>query len=173
MYKFLFGICCLFFAASFVTPTIIVVKSIQFNQNCGGYIKQAADANTVELSLSRLEKAIAYAEQHQLTQGYTSVLWKTEDENIGFWYENLVACRDELRTIAEKKDATQLEKSNILMKIRESLMDNNGESGDTITVPDGISRYPNNALWGWLTLLSVIIFACSIGFGIFCLEEDY
>ena len=173
MYKFLFGICCLFFAASLVTPTIVLVKSIEFKQNCGGYIKQAADANTVELSLSRLEKAIAYAEQHQLTKGYTSVLWKTEDENIGFWYENLVACRDELKTITEKKDATQLEKSNILMKIRESLMDNNSESGDTITVPGGISRYPNNALWGLLMLLSVITFLCSIIFGVFCLSEDY
>lgn len=147
-----------------IVPTIVTVKAIKFNQNCGGYIKQAADANSVELSLSRLETAINYAEINNLTSGYTSVLWKTEDENIGFWYKNLVACRDELKLVVEKEDATQLEKSNILMKVRESLMDNHGDKGDEITVPDGISRYPHNALFGVFRILSfLMLFFCVVG----------
>jgi len=156
MKKGLFIFFCILFAFSLITPAVVIVKSVKFNQNCGGYIKQAADANTVELSLSRLEKAIDYAHTNGLTDGYTSVLWKTEDENVGFWYENLVACRDELKLVSENENASQLEKSNILMKVRESLMDNYGENGDSITVPDGISRFPNNAMWGWIRLISYL-----------------
>lgn len=159
----LFYSICILFLASLTVPATVIIKNIKFKQECGGYIKQAADANTVELSLSRLEKAIAYAEEKGLTHGYTSVLWKTEDENVGFWYENLVACRDELRLISEKEDASQLEKSNILMKVRESLMDNNGEYGDDITVPDGISRFPNNKQWGTLRCLWWLMVLVFIG----------
>lgn len=151
------------FIISCIIPTVCIVRSVEFDQNCEGYIKQAADANTVELSLDRLNKAISYAEEHKLTKGYTSILWRTEDENVGFWYENLVACRDELVLISEKKDATQLEKSNILMKVRESLMDNNGESGDNVTIPEGISRYPDNSAFMIFNLLSTILMCFSIG----------
>lgn len=159
------------FIISCIIPTVCIVRSVEFDQNCEGYIKQAADANTVELSLDRLNKAISYAEEHNLTKGYTSVLWKTEDENIGFWYENLAACRDELVLISEKEDATQLEKSNILMKVRESLIDNDGESGDTVTIPDGISRYPDNAAFGWFNFFSVILLCFSIGLFISGINE--
>ena len=74
----------LLFLASCVVPTICVIKSIKFDQRCGGYLKQAADANTVELAANRLDKAIEYIESNSMTEGYTSVLWKTEDENVGF-----------------------------------------------------------------------------------------
>ena len=40
------------------------------------------------------------------------------------------------------------------MKVRESLMD-----GEELTIPNGISRYPKNALWmafGWLSLFLII-----------------
>ena len=35
---------------SLITPTVLIVNNIQFNQTCGGYLKQAADANTVIIS---------------------------------------------------------------------------------------------------------------------------
>ena len=138
-----------------VCPACCAVKSVQFDQQCAGYIKQAADANTVELALERLNIAIEYVEEHDLTEGYTSVMWRTEDENIGFWYENLKACQHELQ---EGINGTPLEKTNLLLKIRESLVDNHG-GGITLTIPDGISRYPNNLLYGllgWLSFLGII-----------------
>ena len=95
---------------SLITPTVCVVKSIQFKQNCSGYLKQAADANSPELSLERLNLAVDYIERHGLTEGYTSVLWRTEDENIGYWYQNLKVCQQELQ---DCMDGTQLEKSNV------------------------------------------------------------
>lgn len=141
-------------AFAYISPIITVVKGIQFNQDCGGYLKQAADANSVELAIERLDKAIAYAEENKLTEGYTSVLWKTEDDNIGFWYENLKTCREELSQCIE---SSQFEKTNVLMKVRESLTDQ-GEKGTQLTTPDGISRYPNNTLFGILNWISGILF---------------
>ena len=147
---------------SLIVPVIVIVKSVQFNQNCGGYLKQAADANTVELALDRVNKALEYIEAKGLTQGYTSVLWRTEDENMGYWYENIKACRSELEA---NLDASSLEKSNVLMKVRESLTDN-GEKGTELTVPPGVSRYPNNLVYGILLWISLILFvAAFIQFG--------
>ena len=82
---------------SLIIPTILIVKSIKFTQECSGYLKQAADANTVELAIERIDHAIDYIESHNLTSGYTSVLYNTEDENIGFWYDNIKACQKELK----------------------------------------------------------------------------
>ena len=141
---------------SLITPTVLIVNNIQFNQNCGGYLKQAADANTVEIAHDRICKALDYIEKNNLTSGYTSILWKTEDENVGFWYENIKACKNELELC---KDASQLEKTNVLMKVRESLTDD-GEKGTELTLPKGISRYPNNAIFGVLFWISALIFCC-------------
>ena len=47
---------------SLLSPIITIIVGVKFNQNCSGYIKQAADANSVELALQRLDMAIAYVE---------------------------------------------------------------------------------------------------------------
>lgn len=152
------------FVVSLIVPTIEIVKSIQFKQDCSGYLKQAADANTPELALERINIAISYIEANNLTDGYTSVLYKTEDENIGFWYRNIIACQEELESCL---DASQLEKTNVLMKVREALTDN-GSDGTILTIPDGISRYPHNTLWA--ILLGVSICVMCISFLIFVAE---
>ena len=128
---------------------------VEFNQNCTGYLKQAADANTIELAIDRLDKAIDYVELQDWTDGYTSVLWKTEDENIGFWYKNLKASRVELE---KALFSTQMEQTNVLMKLRETLTDNS-ENGTYITYPDGLWKYPNNmefAIFAWFIHLLFI-----------------
>ena len=142
------------FIISLIVPIICVVQSIKFSQQCGGYLKQAADANTVELALERIDKAIAYIEANGLTSGYTSVLWRTEDENIEYWYRNIKACREELEN---NLDASSLEKSNVLMKVRETLTDD-GKEGTELTVPPGISRYPYNLVYGIFLWVSAILF---------------
>ena len=144
---------------SLIVPTIVIVRSVKFDQQCAGYLKQAADANTVELALDRVDMALKYIEDHGLTSGYTSVLWRTEDENIGYWYQNIKACREEL---ANNVDASSLEKSNVLMKVRESLTDD-GKEGVELTVPPGISRYPYNLRFGVLRWFSVILCLIAIG----------
>lgn len=148
---------------SMITPVSCVVKKVQFDKNCSGFIKQAADANTVEIAFERITIAIDYAEHHGLTEGYTSVIYQTEEDNIGFWYKNLKACQEELGAAL---NSSQLEKSNVLMKVRESLTDN-GEHGTELTIPLGISRYPNNTLFGIFGWISILIWIF-----LFCLIED-
>lgn len=133
---------------------IRITKSVSMKQNCTGYLKRAADANTVEIAKEQLQKSIQYLEANNITKGYTSVLWKTPDEDIEFWYKNLKASESELM----KVDSTtaSMGKTNLLMKLRETLLDN-GEKGYNLTVPSGLSRYPNNGMWGVLTWLATLI----------------
>ena len=115
--------------------------SVVFTQECGGHLKRAADANTVDLARSELETAVAYIEREGLTADYTSILYRTPDEDVGFWHRNLAASLEELRAVSP--DASQLERSNVLMRLRETLLDH-GEHGEGVTMPDGISVFPYN-----------------------------
>lgn len=140
-------------------------SAINFNQNCGGYLKRAANANTIELATKELSRAVKYIDNNELDSGYTSVLWKTPDEDIGFWRDNIVSALAELKTV--KSETSSLEKSNILLKLRESLLDNKGDSGEQLNVPDGISVYPNNVrffVWGWFSfgICAITLFLASI-----------
>lgn len=56
-----------------VLAAIVGVRAITFDIECGGHIKLAADANSIELAKTELKTAIDYAEAHGLTEGYTSV----------------------------------------------------------------------------------------------------
>lgn len=155
-----------FLVIGLICPTITIVKSIQFDQNCKGYLKQAADANSVELALERISKAIDYVEVNNLTSGYTSIIYRTEDENIEFWHKNLLTCKQELTECIE---SSQFEKTNVLMKVRESLVDQS-ESGTIITVPTGLSRYPNNKIFAFFNFFSLII--AFVGICLFLLKLD-
>ncbi len=141
--------------------------NITFNQNCKGHLKLAADANTVELAKQELAIAVKYCEDQGLTQGYTSIMYRTPDEDVKFWYTNLKASLNELNAVSA--DATQLEKSNVLMKLRETLLDNRND-GTSVTYPEGISIYPNNMAYCIWALISFIV-AVIAGIGWF--REDY
>ena len=154
--KVIIGVVCFF--ASLVSPVIHYVKCVQFDQQCGGFLKQAADANSVELAERQLGMAIDYIEKNGLTFGYTSVLYRTEDENIGYWYENLKTCQKEL---SETKNNSTLENTNVLMKLRESLTDVS-EHGTVLTIPSGISVYPNNAVFMVINSISLFLFVGSL-----------
>ena len=143
---------------------IVFANEVEFSQNCSGYLKQAADANTAELALVRLDMALKYIESKNLTSGYTSVVYKTENENIGYWYQNLKACQKELQASVGK---SQLEQTNVLMKVRESLTDN-GKDGTELTIPAGISRYPNNLIFGIFETIAALLAA----FGIYNIMEN-
>lgn len=134
-----------------------IYKGINYNIECSGHLKRAADANTIDLAKKEMETALKYIESQNMTTGYTSVLYRTPDEDVSFWYQNLAASFTELKTVLDK--ATQLEKSNLLMKLRETLLDQ-GENSQNVTAPDGISIFPNNteyAVWGWISFVLSII----------------
>jgi hypothetical protein len=137
-----------------------IYSEIRFDINCGEHMELASHASTTELALQEMEIVIAYAEREQATSGYTSVLWKTPNDDVGYWYQNLKSARDELRAV--KSDTTQEARSQILLKLREVLTSKKGSEGKMeIKVPDGIQRYPNNALYYWGTWASVLL--CVVG----------
>ena len=157
--------------ATFLTVfslTVFIIsfsKSVQLNQDCTGYLKLSSDANSVETAKEQLDIAISYLESNNLTTGYTSVLWRTPNEDISFWYNNL---KDSQSSLAKMdSSASSVDRTNLLIKLRETLMDS-GEDGDRVTVPAGLSRFPDNFLWGilrWLAGLTI--------FGLFAWASSY
>ena len=137
-----------------IFPIKTAIRSIEFTQNCGGYLKQAADANTINIAKNCLTKAILYLEENNLTEGYTSIVYKTPEDDIGFWYNNLSTSLNELLMYSD--NLSPLESSNILLKLRETLLDDT-QNGTKITIPPGISRYPNNTLYAIMNALSIAL----------------
>lgn len=137
----------------FAVCPVMIVKEIVFDMNCTQYIKRAADANTVELAKDELEKAISYAEEEDLTEGIVSIFLHQPQNDIGFWYNNMKEAYSELENLPE--EATPLERTNVLMKLRESLTDET-DSGISVTMPSGIALYPYNAMYFWIGSISVI-----------------
>jgi hypothetical protein len=86
-----------------------------------------------------------------MTSGYTSILWQTPDEDIGFWYTNLKASQQELQNLQSN---SALEKTNVLIKLRETLLDVGERT--RVTEPEGLSVYPNNKLWAFLMTFALV-----------------
>lgn len=120
-----------------------VSKKIDFKQNVSGYLKRASNANTIDLAEQELSRSIKYLEENKMTTGYTSVIYQTPDEDVDFWFRNLKASQHELQSLTS---SSALEKTNVLMKLRETLQD----------TPKGISAFPDNRLWAILMLIAVI-----------------
>ena len=146
------------------------VKEYQIDMGCYQYIKRAADASSVDVAKRELGKAIEYAEENGLTEGIVSIFLKQPKNDVGFWYENMKVAYAELEALPE--DSTPLEKTNVLMKVREALTDDDGDGGVTVTKPDGLDIYPNNVAYFWWITLSII---ASIVFGFMTLvfHHDY
>lgn len=130
------------------------VKKAQWTQNVTGYLKHAADANTIPLALQELTKVVNYLEANNLTEGYTSIFYRTPGDDIGFWYQNLKASQLELQNL---KPTNALERTNVLMKLRETLTDS-GEKSSKVTYPRGLDVFPNNKIWAALITAAVFAF---------------
>ena len=156
------------FIASLIIFGMVCFKSIVFNINCGDYLKRAADSNTVELAVDNLKVALNYIEANNMTSGYTSVLYNSPDEDVAFWYANIKQSYEELTALDE--NTTNLEKTNLLMKLRETLLDNK-EKGESLTLPKAISVFPNNTMWAILKWLCLFMFVGG-GFGVLATWED-
>lgn len=128
-----------------------IAKKIEFKQNVSGYLKRAADANTIPLAEEEISRALLYLEKQELTSGNTGVFIQTPDRDITFWYKNLKASQQELQNL---NSTSALEKTNVLIKLRETLVDT-GES-TKVTVPSGIDVYPNNKLWTFLIFFAIV-----------------
>jgi len=147
--------------------TVRIIKSVQFEFGCSAFLKRAANANTVELAITELGKAIEYVEDNNLTEGTVSIFLQNPANDIGFWYRNMTSAYDELNALPE--DASPLERTNVLMKLRESLTDSDSNGSTTVIIPDGISIYPNNMIffiWSTLSIIAMCVFWTLFGVSI-------
>jgi hypothetical protein len=135
-------------------------KDLRFDQNCEGHLKRAADANTVELAYTELGTALQYIKWAGLTSGNTSVFFDTPNNDIGFWFTNLSASQAELAKVTP--ETAMLERSNMLLKLRETLLD-----GQVVTVPSGITLFPNVQFYFWWGVISAIGFFTGLGVGLY------
>lgn len=159
-------ICYLLVAFSLAVFGWRIYNKVVFKQNVSGYLKRAADANTIELANQELTKVIDYLEANNMTEGYTSVLWQTPDEDIGFWYNNLKASQKELATL---NSTSALERTNVLIKLRETLLDTGERT--KVTVPQGLAIYPNNKIGACLMTLACLSFLGVAGIAISAAED--
>ena len=134
---------CLGFFVMFAVGILLVwtpiKNNISFDINCGDYLKRAADAPTVEMAKPELDIAIKYFEENHLTTGMTHIWIPSPSCDLKFMYAKLIAARADLETVTD--NSSPLERSNILMKLRETLLDN-GSEGTVVTLPSHIAQYP-------------------------------
>ena len=139
--------------ACIIIPIIVygvaIVKTIQMDANCISYFEMAADANSVELAEKHLTSGIKYLEENNLTDGNTKVLIYKPTKDLGLWYENLKSAQSQLQELIAKEELTELEESNALMKLRETLLNSEG----SVTHPSMISFYPSHVGWFWTMCL--------------------
>lgn len=129
-----------------------VAWDYEWGINCTGRLKRAADASSIELATKELDVAINYIEKKGMTKGNTSIFFEVPSNDLEYWYTNLCTTREELKAL--KPNSSDFEKSNMLMKLRETLLDHS-DKGESVTHPSCLSLYPNQwlsvafvALWG-------------------------
>ncbi|MCL2351276.1 MAG: hypothetical protein FWC55_01960 [Firmicutes bacterium] len=145
------------FTLVFIAWAIIRITAYyQFSVGCGQYLRRAATANSISLAASNLDSAIQYLEDRNLTSGQVSIFLKQPQNDITYWYSNLKSAQTGLQNM--KSDATQLEVSNELMKIKESLISTTSD-GEALILPEGIEIYPHNGLLFWMSLIGGVLAA--------------
>ena len=156
------------FASPFFSWIPSIVNGIQFSANCGNYLELSADANSIEIAEKQLTKAVDYLEENNLTSGYTKIFVYYPKNDIGMWYDNLKSAQTQLISMLEKEEITELEESNMLMKLRETILDDDG----CLTHPIGISLHPNFTVMFWLNCTLWLLWILG---GVFCFlaYEEY
>lgn len=130
-----------------------LVALLRFKWGCAEYLKRAADAGTAENALLNLDHALDYLEQHGLISGSTSMFVPSPQEDIGYWYRNLLAAREELRQLPA--NAPQPHVSSLLVRVREVVTDGGGD-GREVTVPAGLATHPHNLTYAIVLTLSFV-----------------
>lgn len=138
-----------------------IVKTIHMSANCISYFSMASDANSVELAEKHLTTAITYLEENNLTDGNTKLIFYNPRNDLGLWYENLKSAQSQLQEMVSREELTELEESNALMKLRETLLYSEGG----VTHPSMISFYPNHISWFWTLCLSWLLWVVAMILG--------
>ena len=116
------------------------------------YLKLAADAPTLPLAERYLSTAVGNMETRRWTSGNTALIFKVPRRDVAFWYGNTKGALTEVESlIAVDSTLTPVDRSNSLVKLRETLMD-----GAELTYPEWVELAPYNALFFWVILLATL-----------------
>ena len=135
------------------------IADYNFEANCESHLIKAASTNDIEVAKLELNKSIEYLDNHNLDNGQISIISEAPANNIKLWYDNLNVSLNELSLI--QPSSTQLEKLDILSKLRNSLIETNRNVTKVIR-PEGIEVYPFNkilCLWGFFSFVLFITFS--------------
>lgn len=115
---------------------LLLYLSLCFHHCITEHLKNAANASTPELALEQLNKALKNIEDRKLTSGHTSIFIESPADDVGFWYDNLKQARNTLLFSTADSETK-------LLKLRQALLSKT-EKGDTVNLPDGITKFPYN-----------------------------
>jgi len=135
-----------------------VVSHFGFTWGCEEYLKRAADCSTPEQCGKELDRALQYMRDHGLTSGNSGIIFKTPASDVAFWYNNIGGAREAVRALEGSEKTSALERSNVLIRVRETLLD----EGKAVTLPPHISWYPDVMLMVTLSILGGVSVAASV-----------
>ena len=101
-----------------------------------------------------MDLVLKYAQDHNLTYGFTTISGKTPDEDLSVWYETLSKREEYFRSLKQLPPA-ELEKYNEYSKQMDL------KSKDVV-VPSGISIYPYNTLFFIWEIVSIVLAALGV-----------
>ncbi len=115
------------------------------------YLKLAADAPSLSIAERYLSTAVRNMEARGWTSGSTALFLKVPRLDIGLWYQNTNGALTEVKSLIDiDKALTPVDRSNALVKLRETLMD-----GTQLTFPESVEIAPYNRLFFCLGLLAI------------------
>ncbi len=127
-------------------------KEFSARRDVVDYLKLAADAPTLPLAERYLSTAVRNMEARRWTSGSTALIFKVPLRDLGFWYQNTKGALDAIETlIATDASLTPVDRSNALVKLRETLMD-----GNHLTFPEWAELAPYNALFFWMVVVGAV-----------------
>lgn len=157
-------ICIVCIVIPFIVYGVAIMKTKQMDANCISYFEMAANTNSIELAENYLSSGIEYLEKNNLTKGDTKVIIYKPTKDLKLWYENLKSTQIQLQKLNAKEKLTELEESNILINLRETLLNSDGH----VTHPNMISFYPNHIGWSVVLLLSWLLWFVAFFIWIWC-----
>ena len=146
-----------FFVAFVIWGATRLYVSNVFDEECAEYIGAAVTSTNIDSSISDLESAISFAEENELTEGYTSIFGSPPGEDVSRWYDSMVDVRDKLEELRRNDFPTVDLVAVDLLKERSFALTKLHLSA----YPKGISVFPHNTLfllWGVISGLGAVGF---------------
>ena len=129
---------------------VVITKAFIFDNECVSHLKNAGNASTLEVAREELGVALEYLEDNGLTIENISSDPKSDAVQ---WYEKLKSAYNEMVKLSAGSD--EEETAYALDMVKETIYD-----GDVrVSVPDGVEKYPYNAIYFWWRTISIMMLA--------------